>query len=396
MTRLLQMLEGRRVAIVGNAPVAKDCSAEIDSADVVVRFNHFYNYASGKVGKRIDIVLQTVAAAWDEAVKAGRANLEVVARERPAIFLVKRPDHYTTRVHAVYGKDIRIDNLAGVFEPWWRFTTGTAALCYLAQNLTNAEVKTYAFGEDNEGVWRDYIRTDAAHYAQVADEERVANRAARAKLAELKITSEARPIPKCIVVPVKANSEGAPGKNRLLLKGCLEKVGTLGLPLFVTGDDYELMHTVRGLAEPVPLPAIGAYEDVTATLRKWQVATGYCGDVALVQCTSPGLRPEWVEACFDALGKASIAATAVELGFKPTAIFREDGGVFVPASQSLPAASVARQLLPRCVRITGAVEAFHTDALACESFWTFGVMEPVMVQDARDVDTLEDLKEALK
>ena len=398
--RLLQLLSGRRIAIVGSGAVSRDFSPEIDSADVVVRFNDFYNMQSGLVGRRTDIILQTVSKVWFERFNAGLLSnsLTVVKEQRPAIFLVKRPDNYNTDTHAVYAAGTRIDNLSRLFEPWWKYTTGTAALCYLAENLSNADVKCYGFSnEGNEKPWKDYIAGDAAHYAEVADEERTAQKAAIARLESLKISSPgAGYIPRCIVVPIKANSEGAPGKNRVLLRSCLEKLASTGLTVYVTGDDVGLMHDVKDLCVPVPLPAIPAYDDVTKTIRKWQVETGFCGDMALVQCTSPKLKPEWVGMCFEAMSRAPVAATCVELDFKPTALFRQERGVFVPCSQALPAASVARQLLPKTVRITGAVEAFHTDALAFDSFFTCGTLEPVVIdeRDSMDVDTIDQLETA--
>ena len=402
MNRLLQLLDGRRVAIVGNAPEHEDRSAEIESAEVVVRFNHFYNYDSGNVGKRVDILLQTFTSTWQDAATAGKAHVDVVRAQRPAIFVVKHPNYYLSSVHAMYGKALRIDNLARLFEPWWRFTTGTAALCYLAQSLVNAEVKVYGFAQKREADWDAYIAGDGHWYQSVAEEERAAQKAAIEKLESLKIVRPAEgsapnAIPRAIVIPVKANSEGAPGKNRALLGLCIDKLKPLGYPIHVVGDDYDLLNKVQNDCITTALPAIDAYADVTESLRNWQVKTGFCGDVALVQCTSPRLKAEWVDECFNAMGQATIAATATELGFKPTAIYREENNVFVPASQALPAASVARQRLPKCVRITGAVEAFHTDALALESFWSAGVMEPVMIpaEDALDVDTAAQLEEVV-
>lgn len=400
--RLTQMLEGRRVAIVGNAQEDRDRSAEIDAADVVVRFNDFYNMATGRVGRRVDIVLQTIARPWFDRWRAGRlaASLDAVRTQRPAVFLVKRPDNYTTDAHKLYGRGVRIDNLARAFEPWWRYTTGTAALCFLADSLVNAEVRCYGFAADCDEAWRKYVSTDAKQYASTADDERVAMLGAIERLERLAITeprSGAFAMPRCVVVPIKAHSEGAPGKNRTLLAPCLSKLRDLDVKVYVTGDDAELMHSVRDCAEAVPLPAIGAYDDVTKTLRRWQVETGFCGDVALVQCTSPRMQASWVERCFSALEEAPVAATCVELGFKPTAVFREENGVFVPMTEKLPPATVARQLLPRAVRFTGAVTAFHTDALAFNSLFEAGVLEPVMIggEDALDVDTAEQLKQTL-
>ena len=400
MNQLIQLLNGRKIAIVGNGTPAKDYSSEIDSADVVVRFNHFYNYESDKVGKRIDIILQTIAGPWFTAAKEGKAHLELIKDIHPHIFLVKRPEHYTTDIFALYGNNIRVNNLTHLFEPWYKYTTGTAALSYLAANLTNAEVKCYGFSnEGDEAPYNEYLAGEAKHYSQVKDDERAACLKAIETLENLTITEKGNGyIPKAIVVPVKAISTGAPNKNRFLLRGCLEKLQSLDYPIYVTGDDTELLHSVKDLCTTVPLTAIPALDDVTKTLRRWQVETGFSGEIALVQCTSPYLNADWVNKCFDELKYSAITATAVELKFKPTSMFYSVNGVFVPLAANLPSASVARQLLPPAMRITGAVECFHTDALIKDSFFEFGCVRPVYVteDESLDVDTKEDLDKAFE
>lgn len=96
MNRLVQKLNGRKVAIVGNGNVREDCSVEIDSADVVVRFNHFYNYDSGKVGKRVDIVMQTITPVWE---RSEGKHIDILDRYRPEVFLVRSDFQYTTDIH---------------------------------------------------------------------------------------------------------------------------------------------------------------------------------------------------------------------------------------------------------------------------------------------------------
>jgi hypothetical protein len=39
-------------------------SKEIDSHDIVIRLNHFYNYDSGLVGKKVDMLFVTPTMAW--------------------------------------------------------------------------------------------------------------------------------------------------------------------------------------------------------------------------------------------------------------------------------------------------------------------------------------------
>lgn len=44
-----------KIAVVGNAEPARDYSAEIDAADLVIRFNRIPFFATGLVGRRADI-----------------------------------------------------------------------------------------------------------------------------------------------------------------------------------------------------------------------------------------------------------------------------------------------------------------------------------------------------
>ena len=118
-----------------------------------------------------------------------------------------------------------------------------------------------------------------------------------------------------------------------------------------------------------------------------------------MQVTSPNLQAKAIDACLQGLDCAPIAATAVELGCKPNGILLEMApGVWGQALPQLGAPSVARQRLPQALRLTGAVTAFHADALAFPSLFHAGRIMPVVVgtEEALDVDTPEDLKEAQK
>lgn len=390
MNLLLQKLSGRKVAIVGNGNVKENHSAEIDSADVVVRFNHFYNYDSGLVGKRVDIVLQTITPMYFDAKNR---HDDIVRAQKSHVFLVKNHYTYDTKIHDVYGSDVRIENTTRFFDAYAPYTTGTTALLYLADKLENAEVKCYGFQDEQD--WQRYIATDAKNYG-VLPIERPSMLGAIRKLESLKITTPYKDIDNHIIIPVKQNSLGFPGKNRLLLDGCLQEVIKCKIPITVVGDDTELLHdayTKYGV-DICPLPAIKAFEDVTQTLREWRARSGYCGNIAIVQCTSPRLKAEWIPKSFEELRFAPITATATPLTFKPTAIFMKTSGVFIKACQAMPSASVARQLLPETVRITGAVVAAHTDALDFESFYDAGVMRPIIVNEdeALDIDSKEQLQ----
>ena len=202
-----------------------------------------------------------------------------------------------------------------------------------------------------------------------------------------------------IVIPVKEHSQGVSHKNRLLIDRCLNEVLKTKYKVIVVGDDNDLLVNVKdkykGLVTTYLLPKIGNYTDITDTLRQWRDETQYKGYIALVQCTSPRLKNVWIEQCFEKIDKAPIVATACELTFKPTALFRlSAGGVYVPYNAAMPAASVARQLLPHTIRITGAVEVFHSKYLDLDSFWKAGYIEPIIIdeEDSLDIDTEKDMK----
>ena len=204
---------------------------------------------------------------------------------------------------------------------------------------------------------------------------------------------------KIVIIPVKANSQGAPNKNRFLLKHCLEETMKAGYPICIIGDDKELLHEYSKLVDTHLLPPIGSYVDITDSLRKWRDDVSFVGDIALVQCTSPKIKHEWIGKCLSHVSDSVISATACEVGFKPTAMYREiENGLFVPYCKDAPSASVARQLLPHTVRITGAVEAFQSKQLDFKSLYDNAAMIPVMVdeRESLDIDTKEQLDNFLK
>lgn len=394
--RLLQLLDGRTVAVIGNAPLERDYSAEIDSADVVIRFNHFYNFGSGRAGRKVSIVFQTFTTAW---MTAADRNIEAVLKQKPEVFVVKKPEQYTPAAHQIYGDSIRINNYTALFKQWDAFTTGGAALCYLANYATKSSFRVFGFPNDER--WTHYLETDAKHYKPIAENERRVVDEAIAKLVTFSADDSAKPIPRKVVIPVKRTSLGLPGKNRALLFPLLDKLAPTGLDIEVVGDDSALIASAAANYSVTPFftRPIGSLQDVTVTLREWRDATGWCGDTAIVQCTSPDLRPEWIVECFDALSSAPITATATELSFKPTAIYRQaEGGVYLQLAPTLGSTSAPRQTLPPCVRVNGAVAAFHSDALDNDSMWNCGALKPIIVDEwlSRDIDTASDLEPATK
>lgn len=391
MNQLLALLTGKRVAIVGNAPLDRDYSQEIDSADIVCRFNHFYNIKSGKAGKRVDIIFQTFAKPWYDATPEER-NIAIIEANTPILFVAKKPQQFNEQARDFLGnKVLRIELCPLELEKYARFTTGGAILCYLAEYLRNAEVKVYGF--DRDEVWNAYLTGDAKHYAPVADEERFCVKGAIAQLEGLK-KGEPVKVETRIVIPVKKHSQGAPNKNRILLPMLLKNLEAAdhGLKITVVTDDKEL-ELSAGVEKHV-LPAIAPLADVTATLRRWRDATGYFGDVMLLQCTSPNVKPEWIGQAMELRETANIVVTAIELDYKVNSIFVTEKGRGMRATHC-GAPTVPRQKLPQAWRLSGALFLFPSDYLSRHSFFDNAEVTPIFInpEDAVDIDTEKQLKE---
>lgn len=392
MQELLDIIDGRRVAIVGNGTPDKDESAEIDAADIVIRFNHFYNYGTGLVGKRVDVIMQTFTSAW---VNAKEKNASVIREQLPRIFCAKKPQQYQPATVAKFLGDVCVTDMSADIEPWAKFTTGTAFLCWLASKPRNAEFKVFGFpsGEKCDR----YFATDARHYASVKDEEIVTRDGAIEMLSRQRIFRLRADHAPAIVIPIKRKSTGVPNKNRRLLPLLLEKLAGVKYPVWLVGDDAEFQAEmsarfgVRSFTVPASLP-----DEVTASLRVWRDHTEYSGDVVLLQCTAPRLRVEWIEQVLAARRHAPVAATCVPVTFKVSALYGCANGVWGQLLQGFGPPSKPRQGLPPVVRLSGGAWAFHSDALSRDSFYQAGTLAPVIVdeEDALDIDTPEDMARA--
>lgn len=387
MNILLSMLTGKRVAIVGNAPLDRDYSQEIDEADVVCRFNHFYNMASGNAGRKTDIIFQTFARPWFMANPQER-NLDVIKENKPVLFVVKKPHQFDDNAREFFEDNVRIEMMPVEAQKYYKFTTGGAVLCYLAEYLKNASVKVYGFPNDER--WEKYIKTDAIHYAPIADEERFVVDGAIARLTGLS-RGEAIDVPLRIVIPVKKHSTGFHDKNKILLPALLSKLTNCTTQITVVTDDNSL--EVPANVERFVVPAIPNLADVTTTLRLWRDYTGYFGDIALVQCTSPHFRVEWIDEALKLRKMANVIASAVKIDYKVNSIFvtRFNNRGFRATMCGAP--TQPRQTLPPAWRITGALCIFSSDYLSRQSFFDNVEVTPFFVdeKDALDIDTKEQL-----
>lgn len=388
MNRLLFKLIGKKISIIGNGPVNQDYSNIIDSSDIVIRFNHFYRYDENLTGKRVDIVCQTFSKTW---YKTENKHEDIIRKYNAEVFMIKRPHNYSTEVHKYYGNDIKVSDTTRYFAKYDKYTTGGAFLIWLSHNLTNAKVSIYGF---DPSTWNHYIDTDANQYKHVANIERKQVDIAIAKLQKLTITNTNNiQYQTRIVIPIKQYSQDANNKNKYLLPHCIEVCKQTNIPITVLTDDCSILNQYD--IDYYLVPEIEQLSDVTNTLRLWRDKTNYFGDIILVQCTSPYLQKQWILDCLEKLSVAPITATATRITYKPNAIFLEShNNTWKHAIPQLGPPSVPRQKLPRAMRITGAVEAFHSDNLDLESLWLGGRVELIEIPEeySLDIDTEKQLQ----
>ena len=156
-----------KIALIGNAPARRDCSAEIDAADFVARLNHCAGLG-GRYGARIDALFLTPTSAWlfhplrEKAAAACRAA-------RAKIFVAK--NFFMTRSRAFRedfdGLDVERLRVAPGRERW---TTGTLALAALAEKFPDAEIRLYGFSR-TEAEFRDYLSREGPWHLDAAAEE---------------------------------------------------------------------------------------------------------------------------------------------------------------------------------------------------------------------------------
>ena len=165
-------LRGKTVALVGNAIPNRDCSAEIDSADVVIRLNNFYNYDSGRVGRKTDcLVLNGIAALSDDPMNGTKFNNKVIVTYKPQVFILNETfNQDIKRLHDRYkGCNYTMLGNDGVDIC---YTTGTILLKMLS---TYNDVKCKVFAFDTDDKWKTYVNDCGVRHLNcgINDEEQI-------------------------------------------------------------------------------------------------------------------------------------------------------------------------------------------------------------------------------
>lgn len=163
---------GKHVAIVGNGVPEKDFSAEIDSAEVVVRFNNFYNMKSGRVGRKLDFLVITPSSHWHDGLKDGERGESEILRQKPIVCFVRHELRARWRKFIEIFKGLRVFKAAKINGYYQTFTTGGTFLAWCADHLQNVKVSVYGFGDN--GGFASYLNKQGQHYISFCEKEKCA------------------------------------------------------------------------------------------------------------------------------------------------------------------------------------------------------------------------------
>lgn len=402
--KLADICFGKRVAVVGSGTPEKDCSAEIDSCDVVIRMNNFYNMGSGKVGTRTDVVVITPCKAWTDIPDEKRGKV-IVDAQKPLVLAVRFPERLCAKevrdffAGCEFARDD--DTAASVV----RFTTGTIVLSKIAEYAENCEVKVFGFSEREE--FLEYLRRDGGHYLVGAEAESWAREVYFEACRRKVIYDPAGAVPFRVIIPARSGSS-LKNKNirhwrntgKTLLQIAIEKAReAFGVPPVVLTDSAEYAEHARAAGAEVPYidPETSGDENIAVKLRRWAGWSHWNGWIVVMQCTSPEFSAESLrkfrgEALRLGMRRDIAVLSAVQRKEKCTAFFTKgDHGNAVQMFSSI-SPSVPRQQIPETWWFNGAAAMVHAEALDSDVLFDGMSFRIVELPESESVD-IDDEKD---
>lgn len=389
---------GKRVAVVGSGTPERDCSAEIDACDVVIRMNHFYNVPSGKVGTKTDVVVITPSEAWTKLPVESRGK-SIIESQRPLILAVRYPERLCAEEVQTFFNGCEFARDDDTSASVLRFTTGTIVLSKLAEYADNCEVKCYGFSPRDDFI--EYLRREGAHYLGGAEAEVCAREAYLEVLRRKEIYAAASEIPFCVVIPARKGSSvkdknirvwKASGKTLLQIATEKAREAFGSSPVVLTDSEkYAALAKSYGANVPYLDEETGDLENVAVKLRRWRDRSGFSGWILIQQCTSPeisvrSLRKFRDEAISLGIRRDVAVLSVVARREKCTALFTVDESG--EATQMFPGVSpsVPRQSIPQTWWFNGAAALVHTDALNSDVLFDGMRFRSVEISAAESVD----------
>jgi CMP-N-acetylneuraminic acid synthetase len=402
--RLAEICRGKRVAVVGSGTPGRDCSAEIDACDVVIRMNHFYNVPSGRVGTKTDVVVITPSDAW-LALSGDERGEKIIKDQKPLILAVRYPERLCASEVREFFKGCEFGRDDETPASVQRFTTGTIVLAKIAEHAENCEIKCFGFSPRDEFI--EYLRKDGPHYLGGAEAEACAREVYFEVLRRKEIFDETSELSFRVVIPARKGSS-VKDKNvrewkntgKTLLQIAVEKAREAfdTAPVVLTDSEkYAALAKSYGAEVPYLDDETGGLENVAMKLRRWQERSGFNGWILIQQCTSPeifveSLRKFRDEALSLGIRRDTAVLSAIAVRKKCTAFFTADEYGNAVQMFSAIAPSVPRQSIPQTWWFNGAAALVHSDSL--DSDVLFSGMKFRLVElssgEAVDIDSNED------
>lgn len=399
------IINGKKVALVGNGFVDENLSEEIDSHDIVIRMNHFYNYDSGNVGKKVDVIFTTPTPIWANMPPDIR-HWDVIQEQQPTVFVLKHEQRVDNTIINNHYKGCKIYGFSPDYiKGEGIYTTGTCALNVLSQCI-NFECDIYGFSFDNKK-WKEYIATSAQHYAKTYDEEATKRLEYLKKVKEKHIFLPAGTEPGYYpIIPVRKGSS-LKDKNireyngKPLLQIAIEKAIAAYGHVTVLADCEEYAELAKKWGADVPYidDKVESGENIVIRLRRWRDKMNINGRIILIQCTSPNISLESFKKVKElSHGKTyrDIIGTAYQFDdVKYSALmYATKDGYLVQAVKGVPDISVPRQELQPLYHYNGGLTSFMTSQLDNDELFKYSYFIPLIINrnEALDIDNERDFK----
>lgn len=404
LSKFESIINGKTIALVGNGFIDENLSEEIDSHDIVIRLNHFYNYDSGNVGKKVDVIFATPTPIWADMPPEER-HQDIIHEQQPTVFILKHEQRVNNTIIGEHYKGCKIYGFTPDYiKDEGIYTTGTCALNVLSQCI-NFKCDVYGFTFEKD--WQQYIRASALHYSKTYAEE-------EAKRIEYLNIIKSRDIflkdgeePKIYPVITVRKGSSLKDKNireykgKPLLQHAIEKAIKVFGEVTVLSDCEEYADLAKQCGARVPYidNKIEALENVAIRLRNWRDKEKINGRIILIQCTSPNISVDNLykisEMSKNKTYRDIIGTVAPFDEVKYSALmYMNKDGYMEQACRNVPDISAPRQLLQPLYHYNGALTSFMHTQLDFDELFKYSYFVPLIIDksESLDIDKEDDFK----
>lgn len=402
---LKEIIKGKTIVVIGNAPIEEDIREAVECADVVFRFNHAYNM-SEKTGERCTHLVATPCALFNEQIRESETGKKIVA-QKPVLLTCKQKGERTELdvckelfEHRVFVEES--DSFEG-------FTTGTNfihALSKVSKYARSIAIYGLPCNADEKKV-RDYFARDARHYPAWVNEMAFAERV-HCKIFNKSVPSENKFV--LPIIPMRSGSTGCKDKNIKDFDGfplCAHSINQMcrlfGLCVVLT-DSNEYLQVARQYGAKAVMFELPE-KNVSICLRNYCDMVDYDGVVLLRQCTSPKMVDEKFKeyqclASEIAKDKKIVGISCVKISTKHSSLFVRERGLNADGKEEVKVAkltnvlpTVPRQQIGDTLKFFGGATLFHSNQVReCRDIfdnakYTLIEHEP---KEALDIDSERD------